>query len=744
MSEKSNNQGSSGTSSATTNSNTRTGKGKGRNRGRGKKPSTIAAVPKPKFTGSCKKDLEGVVIIHNPNKQIMTKQFIDFDERIVQAGGKISSAMSRALKDKQQIGRMFFMPAISKADASEYTDADGTVDEDRKLYCSKLRESDIPEAAKERSKFQEDWKRMFHRIMGQLCPDTRTRLARSDEWLDIDNSSDPGRLMTLLQTVCLHGSEKEYLPEKIYMSMKEMLGRKQGNNEPADFSKQTGSNNDVFAQVAGFVTGEPIVGMPTFWGCLPNLRRYTINKFPLEFPFDPNDLGQQSDAVKELLSYRCNDIGMAFIMTNNSSQIRSDMNLEVHKNLLANHPDAFATNRTKATDQLIGYEGIKSKSRSSNGNNNAAKHDVSEAVVLVNAPGSGNTPRNNRDNANDISCWYCQEEGHYRNECPKRIADASNSDTVKTAVLIHLGDGGNDDESHQDDLDEMSVDDEEGPELDALCFHTSVCFDDAEGVDPEDIEDLPDVDDNGDVVVNGNDNPEENLDFDGNVVPLGTNGLEILDGDESDFVNHDDHVEYNVDDLPELNAILQKVRITQNKPLLWSEQMERKFASIGIHNSLDLATAMDYESINRRFKAEGLKTLHSTTILGIDSALHKTKVYGDHLSPSNIDAHLQDEVELSRVFRIVGEQLDKANMPSWINAIIFKLRCIRITNVTKLHASITNKTLNGNLRACGFVPLFEVTLLALVIPLRCSVQNANRTPRGHRIEPDSDFRHGQV
>jgi len=147
MSEKSNNQGSSGTSSATTNSNTNTrtsGKGKGRNRGRGKKPSNpIAAVPKPKFTGSCKKDLEGVVIIHNSNKQIMTKQFIEFDERIVQAGGKISSAMSRALKDKRQIGRMFFMPAASADDASEYTDVDGTVDADRKLYCSKLIDSNL-------------------------------------------------------------------------------------------------------------------------------------------------------------------------------------------------------------------------------------------------------------------------------------------------------------------------------------------------------------------------------------------------------------------------------------------------------------------------------------------------------------------------------------------------------------------------------------------------------------------------
>ena len=176
--------------------------------------------------------------------------------------------------------------------------------------------------------------------------------------------------------------------------------------------------------------------------------------------------------------------------------------------------------------------------------------------------------------------------------------------------------------------------------------------------------------------------------------------------------------------------------------------MEHKLASICIHTSLDLATAMDYETINTRFKAQGSKILHSTTILGIDSALHKNKIYGDHVSPSNVDIHLQDEVELSRVFRLVGEQLDKANMTGWINAILFKLRCIQITNTTKLHAALTNKTLNGNLRACGFVPSFEVTLLALIIPLRYSVQIANRTTRGHRIELDteldSDFGHGQV
>ena len=241
------------------------------------------------------------------------------------------------------------------------------------------------------------------------------------------------------------------------------------------------------------------------------------------------------------------------------------MNLEVHKNLLANHPDAFATNRTKAMDQLVGYESIKSRSNNNNNNSsNITKNDVSESVVLVNATGN---------NANNEGCWYCHEEGHYRVECPKCLAALSNSDTVKTTMLIHLGDGGDNDDdlSPQDDLDEKSVD-EEGLEMDALCFHISVCFDEVKAVDPEDVEDLPDVDEDGNVV-NGNvsepNNDLPNVDFEGNIVPIGTNGLEVLDEEDDEYVfGH--HNEYNTDDLPSLNAVMNKVMTHQNKPSLWA------------------------------------------------------------------------------------------------------------------------------------------------------------------------------
>lgn len=173
---------------------------------------------------------------------------------------------------------------------------------------------------------------------------------------------------------------------------------------------------------------------------------------------------------------------MGFLMTHNSNQNRSDMKLEVHKNLLANHPDAFATYCTISMDQLIGYEELKSCSNNNNNNNGATKNDVSKLLVLV---GFVNTDKP------DSGCWYCHEVDHYKRERPKRIATLSTSDTVKTAVLLHLDDDDNDNilSAAEDDLDDMSLD-EEGLEMDSLCFHTSVCFDETEAVDPKDLLDI--------------------------------------------------------------------------------------------------------------------------------------------------------------------------------------------------------------------------------------------------------------
>ena len=85
--------------------NTATGKGKGKGKKNwGKKqrpvpsggrsqhnPHNPAASAKPKFTGTCKKDLQGTVIIWYPNKQQMTQQFKAFEKILLIVAGKIST-----------------------------------------------------------------------------------------------------------------------------------------------------------------------------------------------------------------------------------------------------------------------------------------------------------------------------------------------------------------------------------------------------------------------------------------------------------------------------------------------------------------------------------------------------------------------------------------------------------------------------------------------------------------------------
>ena len=48
------------------------------------------------------------------------------------------------------------------------------------------------------SKFEVDWKALFHWIKGQICPEALQRLMRSDEGTSIVGYSHPGGLMKLL------------------------------------------------------------------------------------------------------------------------------------------------------------------------------------------------------------------------------------------------------------------------------------------------------------------------------------------------------------------------------------------------------------------------------------------------------------------------------------------------------------------------------------------------------------------
>ena len=305
------------------------------------------------FTGACRKDLQNVIIVWSMNKHFMTEQFNKFNSSVITVSGKISEEMGISIAQQSKLSCTHFMP--EKQDPSIWTNVDGTIDEEKKKFVDELykHNSGIKIVYASIKKYETDWKTMFPWIFGQLCPETQQRLMRSKDWESINEDRDPGRLMKLLQLICMHGSDSAYPVEIILNAVADYINTKQGNNSPTEFTDLVTSNMNVLNDLLEIPAGQ------TFFGLIPRLQRFVIEKFPDDFKFKHEDLNLQSEDVLQLVSERCEEAALGCQLTIRSNPARSDMNVEVHTNVLANNPDAFALDRATAFDQLVGYEEIK-------------------------------------------------------------------------------------------------------------------------------------------------------------------------------------------------------------------------------------------------------------------------------------------------------------------------------------------------------------------------------------------------
>ena len=114
-----------------------TGASKAPRRGRGKKnwsknkrltssgPGVQVSTPsatRVKFSGACKKELEGDVIEWSPSTSRMTKDFGEFNDAVVIVAGTISSQMGISIDNQEKLLLRDFLPAA--ADESEWLDED--------------------------------------------------------------------------------------------------------------------------------------------------------------------------------------------------------------------------------------------------------------------------------------------------------------------------------------------------------------------------------------------------------------------------------------------------------------------------------------------------------------------------------------------------------------------------------------------------------------------------------------------
>jgi len=158
----------------------------------------------------------------------MLKQLQTFLPLVEEAAGKISGAMGKSIKREQALTMVELVASKLQAiPKSRYTstDVDGNdiVDTALKDSLEKVQELRINKLADDYSKFAGDWERFYATIMGQLCPATKEELRRSSKWEGVAAKLDPGALLTLIQSTCLNGNDKDYYPKRVISSLRELV-----------------------------------------------------------------------------------------------------------------------------------------------------------------------------------------------------------------------------------------------------------------------------------------------------------------------------------------------------------------------------------------------------------------------------------------------------------------------------------------------------------------------------------------
>ena len=89
--------------------------------------------------------------------------------------------------------------------------------------------------------------------------------------------------MKLLQTLCVHGSDRDYYPKQLIKSINTVFTIKQGKQNPNEFKNTLASRMQVLCDFSG----------ADIFGLFPNLQKFLINKCD-DITYEYSDLEDQS------------------------------------------------------------------------------------------------------------------------------------------------------------------------------------------------------------------------------------------------------------------------------------------------------------------------------------------------------------------------------------------------------------------------------------------------------------------
>lgn len=204
---------------------------------------------------------------------------------------------------------------------------------------------------------------------------------------------------------CVHGNDREYLPERILNCFATFFNTKQGKYKPSEFNDTTISNNEVLTDVTGI----------NVFSQLLMLQAFIINRHD-DLIFEPEEFDKQTEEVKQLIYDQCSNCILGCNMMLRLNQQHSKMNTKVHKSMLSKQGDAFVVITMEAVDQMVGFERMKQQSGRSS---KKKSDDTLLALVLMGISDSSDTtpPDDTSTGMPIFRCYHCGKLRHSQHKC---------------------------------------------------------------------------------------------------------------------------------------------------------------------------------------------------------------------------------------------------------------------------------------------------------------------------------------
>ena len=341
-----------------------------------------------KFEGRCE-DLKGHIYDYGESKNAdqfiqTTKEIKNYVGRTYKYGGDITAAIA-ALQ----------VTTLKEPAEPKDTTAVITMKKWEKEYDAYL---------KSKKYLDDNVKTLYNLVWGQCTDAMQQKIEGLDTYEDMETEQDGIALLVAIQDTSYNYQSQKYRIESVNEALYRLMTLRQNNLSPQQYHEQFTNMLAVYLHCGG--TNQP------HKGCL-------------DYVADKNNWGNITDAQRTSVF----EMQWANWFILHADRHRYGGLITNLQNDYLTGTDNYPKTITDAYSRLTNWKDPMGSSRNNNNNGTGV------AFANVDGNNNGNSTNKNKKNKDHITCFNCQEQGHYSNECnkPKVDRNGTTNTTVTTS-----------------------------------------------------------------------------------------------------------------------------------------------------------------------------------------------------------------------------------------------------------------------------------------------------------------------